>query len=246
MIALGIESSALTASVAIADDNSAGFKNSSGPECKFIFTQTTSLKHSQTLLPMLESGLEKSGYTIKDVELIAVTNGPGSFTGVRIGVSMVKGLAFGKNVPCVGVSTLESLAYNLMGFEGILCPVMDARRGQLYNALFESDGKNIIRKCDDRLISADMLKNELEMMNGKIYFCGDGYHIARENIIIENVKQTPPALINQSAFSTCLVALKIYKGSAEKEKYTDENLLPLYLRPSQAEREANGSSGKKL
>jgi len=225
---VGIESTAVTASTALAEDD----------RCLFLFSQTTSLKHSETLLPMLESGLKYTSHTMDDVDLIAVTAGPGSFTGVRIGVSMAKGLAFARSIPCVGVSTLESLAYNLKGFRGLLCPVMDARRGQLYNALFLSDGEAITRLTPDRLISAEDLKKEMaEREDEAIYFCGDGYRIAREKIGLSGVKETPEALRHQNAFSTTQIAREIYEKAEDKQTFTDERLAPIYLRASQAERE---------
>ncbi|MBE6564102.1 MAG: tRNA (adenosine(37)-N6)-threonylcarbamoyltransferase complex dimerization subunit type 1 TsaB [Ruminococcaceae bacterium] len=226
---IGIESTAVTASAALAEDD----------KCLFVFTQTTALKHSETLLPMLENGLNVTSHTMDDVDMIAVTAGPGSFTGVRIGVSMAKGLAFGRSIPCVGVSTLESLAFNLSGFCGLLCPVMDARRGQLYNALFLSDGETITRLTPDRLISAEELKKELSEREAQaVYFCGDGYRIARETIDLPSVKETPQALRHQNAFSTTQIARKLYEQAENKNAFTDEALAPVYLRASQAERES--------
>ena len=126
MLIIALDSTAVVASVALCRDDT--------PIA--IFHVKNGNTHSETLLPMVESVLKCAGYTVDDVDLFACSVGPGSFTGVRIGVSTVKGLAFGKNKPCVAVSTLEALAENLVPQSGILCPVMNARRGQVYNALF--------------------------------------------------------------------------------------------------------------
>lgn len=224
---LGIESTAKTASVSLAEDGN----------CLFLYSLNGTRKHSETLLPMIEDGLKNASLTMDEIDLIAVTTGPGSFTGVRIGVSLAKGLAFGRKIPCVGVSTCESLAYNLLGFTGLICPVMDARRNQLYNALFSSDGTEIRRLTPDRLIAAEDLRKELETKTEKIYFCGDGSAIAKREIDLPNRVETPGALVWQSAFSTTQVAKKLYESTPDRTVFTDENLLPVYLRLSQAERE---------
>lgn len=126
MLILAMDSTAVAASVALLTDGA--------PLAAFHLDNGNT--HSETLLPMVESVLRCTGKTVDDIDLFAVSAGPGSFTGVRIGVATVKGLAFGKGKPCVGVSTLEALAENLVPTGGLLCPVMNARRGQVYNALF--------------------------------------------------------------------------------------------------------------
>ena len=178
--------------------------------------------------------MDFASWKVSDIDLFAVSEGPGSFTGVRIGVSFVKGLAFGGKT-CVGVSTLEALAYNMLGFKGIISPVMDARRGQFYNALFESDGKTLIRLSEDRAISAEELEKDLEKYADKpIYLCGDGYEIARKMLKNENIEETPEALLKQNAYSVAMVALEEYKNG----RFTDDSALsPTYLRVPQAERE---------
>ena len=132
MLILALDSTAQVGSVALCEDE------------KLIaeYTLNTGHTHSETLLPMVESVLKISGYTVDDVELFVCTAGPGSFTGVRIGAATVKGIAFGKDKPCIGVSTLEALALNGVALDGILCPCMNARRQQVYNALFDCDGPN--------------------------------------------------------------------------------------------------------
>jgi tRNA threonylcarbamoyladenosine biosynthesis protein TsaB len=118
-------------------------------------TVNTGNTHSQTLLPVVEQLLKISETSFDDIDCYACSTGPGSFTGVRIGVATVKGIAYGKNKPCISVSTLEALAYNLIGFDGIICPVMNARRNQVYNALFECKNSKLTRLCEDRALLID-------------------------------------------------------------------------------------------
>lgn len=221
---LAVDTSALTLSVALTEDKKPVAQT----------TLNTGHTHSETLLPALERLMDFASWKVSDIDLFAVSEGPGSFTGVRIGVSFIKGLAFGGK-KCVGVSTLEALAYNLLGFKGIISPVMDARRGQFYNALFISDGKTITRLSEDRAISAEELEKELEKYSDtSVYLCGDGYEIARKMLKNENIEDTPEALLKQNAYSVAMVALKEY----EKGNATDDSTLsPTYLRVPQAERE---------
>ena len=221
---LAVDTSALTLSVALTEDKKPVAQT----------TLNTGHTHSETLLPALERLMDFASWKVSDIDLFAVSEGPGSFTGVRIGVSFVKGRAFGGK-KCVGVSTLEALAYNLLGFKGIISPVMDARRGQFYNALFVSDGKSLTRLSEDRAISAEELEKELEKYSDtSVYLCGDGYEIARKMLKNENIEDTPEALLKQNAYSVAVVALKEY----EKGNVTDDSTLsPTYLRVPQAERE---------
>ena len=233
MLILALDSTAQVGSVALCEDE------------KLIaeYTLNTGHTHSETLLPMVESVLKISGYTVDDVELFACTAGPGSFTGVRIGAATVKGLAFGKGKPCVGVSTLEALATNARAFEGIICPCMNARRQQVYNALFESKDGKLTRLCEDRALAIeDLLKEVSEYAPEKrIYLVGDGAELVMD--FDEFGEQFPvldgcmillgERLRNQSGYSVTLVALEAYRNG---NVCTDAELAPVYLRPSQAER----------
>lgn len=223
---LALDSTAGTATVALCRDST--------PLC--LYSSDTGLNHSETLLPMIESVLNSSHMNIDDIDMFAISVGPGSFTGVRIGVSLLKGLAFGKNKPCVPVSTLEALAQNILSFDGIICPVMDARRAQVYNALFESDGKSIKRLTADRAIALSDLEKELAGYKKPIYFAGDGCTLAKNSIANEHIKDTPVLLINQNAYSVAQCALKIYEETPDND-YSDRTLSPVYLRLPQAERE---------
>ena len=151
MLILALDSTALVGSVALCENQ------------KLIAQMTinTGHTHSETLLPMIESILKISGFSVDDVDLFACTTGPGSFTGVRIGAATVKGLAYGKGKPCVSVSTPEALAYNGIMCEGLLCPVMNARRMQVYNALFTCKQGVMTRLCEDRALAISELGQEL-------------------------------------------------------------------------------------
>lgn len=197
--------------------------------------------HSELLLPAIEALMNASGLSYSDIDLFACSSGPGSFTGVRIGVSTVKGLAFGYNKPCVGVSATEALAYNFIDFDGIICPAMDARRSQLYNALFRSENGTITRLCEDRTIPAAELAAELMSYDKPIYINGGGEHIIRKAAEGNpNIMPTNEILKYQNGYSVALCALAKYESSENKGGFTDLALQPTYLRPSQAERMRNG------
>ena len=190
----------------------------------------------ETLLPMIESMLNAFGMKPHDVDLFACSAGPGSFTGVRIGVATVKGLAFGSGRPAVGVSTLEALARNLdFGDDAskIICPVMDARRGQLYTARFVRRGSELERLTPDRAISYTEFENETLPL-GKVWLCGDGYGLVQGLMPEGTVYDTPEPMRYQSAYSVALSAWLAYR----RGEYGDaDSLRPVYLRLSQAERE---------
>ena len=151
---LALESSAVAASVALCEDE----------ELIAQSFQRSGLTHSRTLLPMARDLLSNCGVSLHDVDLIAVAAGPGSFTGLRIGVATAKGLAWAEDKPCCGVSTLEAMAWNVAQVDGILCCAMDARRKQVYNALFEAREGQLFRLTEDRAIAAEAVFAE---ENGK-------------------------------------------------------------------------------
>lgn len=225
---LAVDSTAHTATVALCEDE----------KLIALFSQNTKYTHSEILLAMVNSLLAESAFTIADMDAFAVAVGPGSFTGVRIGVSLCKGLAFGTNKPCIPVSTIEALAYNLSGTEGIICPVMDARRNQFYSGIFRGTEKNIIRLNEDCAISAEQLYEKLSKYSDEsIYFVGDGYALAHTMISLPNIKTTSEILRYQNAASVAFCAYNIYTRSADKTQFTDSALAATYLRQSQAERE---------
>lgn len=223
---LAFDSTATSASVAVFDDD-----NLIGEF--FINTKQT---HSQTLLPMAESLLKNTKVDVKDIDLFAVNTGPGSFTGVRIGVAAVKGMAMALNKPCVAVSTLDSMAYNLLDVNCTAVCVMDARCNQVYNANFKVDNGNIEKLCDDRALSIDELTDELKSVDGHIVLVGDGAKLCFDKMkdAIPNIKIASIQNRYQKASSTALVALNLYNNG---KTLTAEELMPYYLRLPQAERE---------
>ncbi len=225
---LAVDTTATCASVAVCENDT----------ILAMYTQKNGLTHSETLLPMIEAMLKNLKLTPDDIDMFAVSEGPGSFTGVRIGVAAIKGLAFGKNKICVGTSTLDALARNAMGLSGsfLAVPVMDARRSQLYNAVFEYNDGVLTRLCEDRLISAADLAAELASADKPIYFFGDGYAIA-DKLSIPAKASTPKILIYQNAAAVAASALYKYEHAEAKAEFTDLALSPKYLRASQAERE---------
>ena len=222
MLILSFESSARAASVALVRDGHLVSQS----------TQCSGLTHSRTLLPMAEDMLKNAELTVKDVDVLAVAQGPGSFTGIRIGVSTVKGLAWGAEKPCVGVSTLEAMAWHGVAAGGVICPVMDARRGQVYNALFAiRDGKPV-RLCPDRPIALDELLPELQALAEPVFLVGDG--AAMTAAFLEKAglpfRLAPENLVWQDAWGVAMAAM-------DKPRVSGAELLPVYLRLSQAERE---------
>ena len=221
MRVLGIECSASAASAAVVEDG------------KLLgeFFVNTKQTHSQTLLPMIEALLGNLGLACRDLDGIAVANGPGSFTGVRIGVACAKGLALPGNTPCRGVSTLEAIAFGGLACKGsLLCAVMDARCGQVYNALFETDGNTLARLTEDRALSIQALGEECRPYGDRVLLLGDGAALCHQSFSGWGARLAPENLRFQRAGSVALLAM----GRA----WTDPaGLLPVYLRMPQAERE---------
>jgi len=226
MLILAFETSAKAGSVALWQDGKLLGEN----------YQNTGLTHSQTLLAMAESLITSCGYTPQDVTAAAVAAGPGSFTGVRIGVAAAKGFAWGLEIPCCGVSTLEAMAENFGIYDGYVLPVMDARRNQVYNAVFRADQGVLSQIKEDRAISLADLCEELKEIGGPIYLVGDG-----STLTYNTLKERIPALIlppehrmHQRAAGVAIVAERML----QKGKICDAAALtPNYLRLSQAERE---------
>lgn len=223
---LAFETSAKAASVALLD----------GQNLLGEYYQNTGLTHSQTLLSMAESLLTHCGYAPQDVEAVAVAAGPGSFTGVRIGVAAAKGFAWGRQLPCYGVSTLEAMALNLGIYEGIVCPVMDARRNQVYNALFQAEGGNLTRLQPDRAISLADLALELKELSKPIFLVGDGSGLCYNTIIesVPNLILPPLQHMHQRAAGVAMAAQAMIAAGLPGDGAA---LTPNYLRLSQAERE---------
>ena len=226
MLILAFETSAKAASVALTENGKLlgeGYQN-------------TGLTHSQTLMVMAEDVLKQCGKTAADVNAVAVAAGPGSFTGVRIGVAAAKGFAWGAELPCYGVSTLEAMAESLGVYEGIVCACMDARRSQVYNAVFSAEGGVLTRISEDRAIALSDLKEELKKTEKPIFLVGDGATLCYNTLKQEvpNLVLPPEHRVHQRAVGVAILAQRmndsgIAPGGGELE--------PNYLRLSQAERE---------
>ena len=217
---LAIDTSALTATVAIlSEDTLLG-----------EISTTTKLTHSQTIMPMIDELLKKVNLDISDIDLFACSEGPGSFTGLRIGIGTIKGLAYGLGKPVVGVSTLEALAHNIAFSDFVIAPIMDARRGQVYNALYKwNDGKLTCIE-EPRALSIEELCDELKE---KAVFVGDGVNVHKKRIteiMGENALFAPPHHLFQRAGSVAFAAL-------DKKPSDAAELTAVYLRKPQAERE---------
>ena len=224
MLILALESSAKAASAAVARD---------GALLDLEF-RNDGLTHSVTLLPMAQAALARCGMQLSDIDAVAVSRGPGSFTGIRIGVSAAKGLCWGADKPAIGVSTLEAMAWNAVdaGADGIVCCAMDARRSQVYNALFRVEAGRPQRLTEDRAVGLDALAEELISTRKPIFVLGDGALLCYNHLLERSVPVTlaPEELRLQSAWGVC-------RAAEGKPPASAAELLPRYLRLSQAERE---------
>ena len=226
MLLFAFETSAKAASVALMEEN----------RLLGEYYQNTGMTHSQTLMVMARDLLSQCGKTVADVTHVAVAAGPGSFTGVRIGVAAAKGFAWGAQLPCCGVSTLEAMALGAGIWSGYVCPVMDARRAQVYNALFRVENGTYTRIRDDQAIALSELGEELQTLDGAIFLVGDGSVLTHNTL-----KETVPGLVlppewkqHQRAVGVALAALRQLE---QGEPCDGAALVPNYLRLSQAERE---------
>ena len=228
MLILAFETSAKAASVALLEEGKLLGES----------YQNTGLTHSQTIMVMAEDLLKQCGKTVADLTAVAVANGPGSFTGIRIGVAAAKGFAWGAELPCCGASTLEAMALSLGVWQGYVCPVMDARRSQVYNALFHVDCGKYTKIREDRAISLQELGADIQNLREPIFLVGDG-SILCYNTLSENVPSLvlpPEHRMHQRASGVALAAMRMITAG---EKADGAELTPNYLRLSQAERERN-------
>ena len=209
------------------------------------YYSNSGLTHSQTLMPMIEHLLSVTGVTMDTLAAVAVNAGPGSFTGVRIGVSAVKGLAFTRNLPCISVSTLESMAENvtIVG-DCVVCGVMDARCSQVYTALFEKRDGCTYRISEDAAITIDVLCQRLKDIDRPIVLVGDGSEICYDRLkdAVPQLYLSTPSIRFQNAASTAVVAERKYLAG---DTVSAAELLPVYLRLPQAERELNAKMNLK-
>lgn len=223
LIILGIDTSGKTASVAVCSEQA-------------VLAQTsvlTRLTHSQIIMPICTEVLRNAGIQLGEIDAMAVSNGPGSYTGLRIGVSAVKAMSFAMNKKCIGVSTLESLAYNMRGFRGVICSVMKARADLLYTAFFTSYKDEITRIFDDTILSESDIISRIKGYHGDIVLVGD----ASEELYkvcgfdgSENIMLAPPHLRLQLASSICY-------ASFSKQFGTPDSLNAEYLQQVKAEKD---------
>lgn len=228
---LAVDSSSVTASVAITENGKVLAEN-------FI---NNGLTHSQTLMPMVKKTINESGISVKDIDLFAITHGPGSFTGVRIGIASVKGMADALNKKCLPISTLEAIAEPLRNEDVIACAVMDARCNQVYTAIFNKDK----RLCDDKAVLIDELGEELKQYDKKIVFIGDGSVLCYDKLheIIQDCDVADEKIRYVHGESIGFVAENKIKNG--EEPINSANLVPFYLRLPQAERELNNKNSLK-
>jgi len=226
LLILAFETSAKAASVALLDEHKLLGES----------YQNTGLTHSQTLMVMAQDLLKQCGKTVSDITAVAVAEGPGSFTGVRIGVAAAKGMSWGAELPCYGVSTLEAMAQSLGAWQGYVCPCMDARRSQVYNALFYVNHGKLERITQDRAIALAELAEELKALEGPVFLVGDGAKLCHQTL-----KETVPSLVLPPEHRQHQRAVGVAMLAAEKiaagEQGDGNALTPNYLRLSQAERE---------
>ena len=226
MLLLAFETSAKAASVALFEDQ------------KLLAQQyqNTAMTHSQTLLVMARDLLAQCGITPQQVNAVAVANGPGSFTGIRIGAAAAKGFAWGNQLPVYGVSTLEAMALGLGIHQGIVCPVMDARRNQVYNGIFRFDSGKCTRLQEDRAISLEDLEKELKNFQESIFLVGDG-SILCYNTLLKSVPQLILPAEHRMQQQAAGVGLAALQRIAAGDPGDGSTMVPNYLRLSQAERE---------
>lgn len=228
---LAVDTSAKAASAAVVQDGKLMSEN----------FMNTGLTHSQTLMPTVKTVLDEAGININEIDFFAINNGPGSFTGVRIGVAAIKGMAQPTGKKCVEVSTLESLAYNLLGINCTAVACMDARCAQVYTAAFDC-GETVERLTDDEATAIKDMEEKLKTYEKPIIFVGDGaqlcYNYYKEKL---DCTLASELLRYERASSTAFAAMKkIEKG----DTVTAEKLMPMYLRLPQAERELKKKKGE--
>ena len=238
MLIFGIDTCSMSSSAAVMSEE------------KLIaeFTVNHKKTHSEKIMPQIKAMLEACGINLEQIDAFAASVGPGSFTGVRIGVATAKAFAQGLKKPCISVSALSALAVGAKNFKGIVCPVLDARRNQVYNALFESNGRDLKRITPDRAIALDELLEELKEKNDNVVFMGDGVPVFKEKLseILEDSAFFVPNSFTYNLASLVCEAAEKKLNCGKTTDYGD--LIPNYVRLSQAEQEKQKAlkEGKKL
>ncbi len=229
-----VDTSAKCASAALTEDG----------VIKGEFFLNCMLTHSETLMPMTQLLLKSCRISPAEVDCFAVNCGPGSFTGIRIGVAQIKGMAYPLNKPCIAVSALESMAYNFEPCDAYICCVMDARCSQVYNALFEVTENGVVRVCEDRALSIEELTEELKSIDRKIILAGDGAALCYEKMksVLSTIELAPENIRYQRASGVCMAAESKFNAG---NTISSAELMPTYLRLPQAQRELMAKSKNK-
>lgn len=231
---LALESSGLVASVAVVTEE------------KLIGEYTTNFKktHSQTLLPMMDTLLKMIGIPVQEMDAIAVSGGPGSFTGLRIGSATAKGLGLALNIPIISVPTVDAIAYNLFGTDAVVCPLMDARRNQTYTGLYTFDAQKMQCISGQKAVMINEIIDEVNTLGREVIFLGDGVPVFRtyieEHIQVPH-RYAPIHLSQQRAGALGALALQYYQEGKYESAAQHQ---PDYLRLSQAERELAAKKGQ--
>lgn len=228
---LAIDTSSVTASAALCEDEQLLGE-------VYVHVPQT---HSETLMPAVCELLRRCGVDFSELELLAVSTGPGSFTGVRIGVAAVKGMAISCGIPCVGVSALEAAAWNAPFFTGTICAAMDARRRQVYHALFASSPAGLERLCPDYAVQIEELSEKLP--DEPILLVGDGAELCYNAFKEHHVCYLAPD--RQRYVHAGAVAAMGLRAFRTGQQLPPEQLLPVYLRLPQAERELRAKMAQK-
>ncbi len=232
---LGIESASLTASVAVVTDE----------EMTAEYTMTHKKTHSQTLLPMIQEIVNMAEIDLKSIDAIAVSAGPGSFTGLRIGSATAKGLAMALKLPIISVPTVDAMAYQCWRADCLICPIMDARRGQVYTGIYRFDNGAFQVVLEETAMELERLMEQLNEMNQTVLFLGDGVPVYRETIqklASINVEFAPAFMGRQRAGAVATLGMEYFKQGIYEDASTHT---PVYLRQSSAERELAEKNGGK-
>lgn len=226
---LAIDTSSLVATVAVM----------SGEKLLGEYTINSPMTHSQKLMPIIEELLSTLDLSMEDIDIIGVSRGPGSFTGIRIGISTAKGLAHPRNIPIMGVSSLEAMSYNLLYCSHIICPIMDARRNQVYTGIYKWVDHKLETILYEAPLSITELMDNLKKSEEKVIFLGDGVEKYKDEIIDalgDRVVFAPKYINMQRASSVAQLAFdKMFKEELKPKSYHD--ITPVYLRKSEAERQ---------
>ncbi|MGL4789833.1 MAG: tRNA (adenosine(37)-N6)-threonylcarbamoyltransferase complex dimerization subunit type 1 TsaB [Anaerotignaceae bacterium] len=222
---LAIDTSSLVASCAITEDG------------KLLgqYTLNHKMTHSQTIMPMIDGLVKMCQINMETINYIACSEGPGSFTGLRIGTATAKGLALGLNIPIIPVPTLEALAYNVVNNNKLICPIMDARRGQIYTGIFTFEGEKLITILESSALTIDEIIEKALSFNKEVIFLGDGVAVHKEKL--EEYSQFSFAPLNACVQSGAAVAALAEVLLSEEKAINGEDFVPVYLRKPQAERE---------